>query len=106
LVAGFTGARHTDGYSGDGPAVREYDLVQLACWSHARRGFTDVLKSLGLNPKRLPSNPPAKARRALDALRRIRTLYAIERRIRDAAPEQRRRVRQAENVPVLDALRA
>ena len=69
-------------------------------------GFTDVLKSLGLNPKKLPSNPPAKARRALHALQRIRTLYAIERRIRDASPEQRHRVRQAESVPVLDALRA
>ena len=106
LLAGFCGALHTDGYSGYGPAVREYDLVHLACWGHGRRGFTDVLKSLGLNPKRLPSNPPAKARRALYALGRIRTLYAIERRIRDASPEQRHRVRQAESVPVLDALRA
>ena len=106
LLAGFCGALHTDGYSGYGPAVREYDLVQLACWAHGRRGFTDVLKSLGLNAKKLPSNPPAKARRALHALQRIRTLYAIERRIRDASPEQRRQVRQAESVPVLDALRA
>ena len=65
-----------------------------------------MLKSLGLNPKKLPSNPSAKARRALHALQRIRTLYAIEQRIRDASPEQRRRVRQAESVPVLDALRA
>jgi len=106
LLAGFAGALHTDGYSGYGPAVREYDLVHLACWSHARRGFTDVLKSLGLNPKKLPSNPPAKARRALHALQRIRTLYAIERRIRDEPPEERHRVRQTESVPVLDALRA
>ena len=106
LLAGFSGALHTDGYSGYGPAVREYDLVHLACWSHGRRGFTDVLKSLGLNPKKLPSNPPAKARRALHALQRIRTLYAIERRIRDASPEQRHRVRQAESVPVLNKLRA
>ena len=105
LLAGFAGALHTDGYSGYGPAVREYDLVHLACWAHGRRGFTDVLKSLGLNAKRLPSNPPPKARRALHALQRIRTLYAIERRIRDASPEERRRVRQAESVPVLDALR-
>ena len=75
-------------------------------WAHGRRGFTDVLKSLGLNAKKLPSNPPPKARRALHALQRIRTLYAIERRIGDASPEERRRVRQAESVPVLDALRA
>ena len=50
--------------------------------------------------------PPAKARRALSALHRIRTFYAIERRIRDKPPDQRLRTRQAESVPVLDALRA
>ena len=75
-------------------------------WAHARRGFTDALKALGLNAKKLPSNPPVKARRVLHALQRIRTLYAIERRIRDASPDERRRARQAESVPVLDALRA
>ena len=106
LLAGFTGALHTDGYSGYGPAVREYDLVHLACWAHARRGFVEVLKSLGLNPKKLPANPPAKARRALVALQHIRTLYAIERRIRNQSAHERRAARQAESVPVLNKLRA
>ena len=106
LLAGFTGALHTDGYSGYAPVVREYGLVHLNCWMHARRGFVDVLKSLGLNPKKLPANPPAKARRALYALQQIRTLYAIERRIRDKPPDYRHLVRQAESVPVLDKLRA
>ena len=106
LLAGFTGALHTDGYSGCLSAVRDQGLVHLACWAHARRGFTDTLESLGLNPNKLPPDPPPKARRALSALRRIRTLYAIERRIRDKPPDQRLRTRQAESVPVLDALRA
>ena len=106
LLAGFTGALHTDGYSGCLLEVREQGLVHLACWAHARRGFTDTLKSLGLNPNMLPPAPPAKARRALSVLHRIRTLYAIERRIRDTPPDQRHRARQAESVPVLNALRA
>ena len=54
LLAGFTGALHTDGYSGYVPVVREQGLVHLACLAHARRGFVDMLKSLGLNPKKLP----------------------------------------------------
>ena len=70
------------------PALRNIILAatyaQRCCiqhlWAHARRGFVEVLKSLGLNPKKLPANPPAKARRALVALQHIRTLYAIERR--------------------------
>ena len=114
LLAGFTGALHTDGYSGYAPVVRDQGLVHLACWAHARRGFTDTLKSLGVNPNKLPPDPPPKSlppppsggRRALSALRRIQTLYAIERRIRDKPPDQRLRTRQAESVPVLDALRA
>ncbi len=106
LLGGFTGALHTDGYSGYAPVVREQGLVHLACWAHARRGFTYVLKSLGVNPKKLPEDPPAKVRRALHALQRIRTLFVIKRRIRDESPDERRRTRQAESVPVLDALRA
>ena len=106
LLAGFTGALHTDGYSGYAPVVREQGLVHLACFAHARRGFVETLKSLGLNPKKLPANPPAKARRTLYALQRIQTLYVIERRIRDEPPELRHRARQAESVPVLNALRA
>ena len=39
LLAGFTGALHTDGYSGYGPAVREYDLVHLACWAYVAAGI-------------------------------------------------------------------
>ena len=106
LLAGFTGALHTDGYSGYAPVVREQGLVHLACWAHARRGCVDVLKSLGLNAKKLPANPPAKARRALYALQQIRTLYAIERRIRDKPPDYRHLARHAESVPGLDKLRA
>ena len=61
LLTGFTGALHTDGYSGYAPAVRDQGLVHLACWAHARRGFTDTLKSLGLNPNKLPPDPPPKS---------------------------------------------
>ena len=34
LLEGFCGSLHTDGYSGYGRAVREYDLVHLACWTY------------------------------------------------------------------------
>ena len=99
LLAGFAGALHTDGYSGYAPVVREQGLVHLACWAHGRHGFIDVLKSLGVNPKKLPSAAPAKARRALHALQQIRTLYAIERRIPDEPPEERHRGREPKQAP-------
>ncbi len=105
LLEGYTGTLHTDGYPGYDAVVREFKLIRLFCWSHCRRRFVDALKSLGLNPKKLPSNPPLKTQRALVAIAYIKTLYAIERRIKDRPPDERLRVRQAESLPVLAKLR-
>ncbi len=106
LLEGFAGTLHTDGYAGYDAVVREQGLLRVYCWAHARRRFVDVLKSLGLNPKQLPAKPPPKARRALKAIQFIKTLYAIETRIRGKPPDERLRVRQADSVPVLAKLRA
>jgi transposase len=106
LLEGFKGTLHTDAYAGYDAVVTLQRLVRLLCWSHARRRFVDVLKSLKLNPKKLPAKPPPKARRALKALGFIKTLYTIERRIRDQPPDERYQVRQRESLPVLEALRA
>lgn len=106
LLEGFRGALHTDGYAGYDAVVAELGLIRLYCWVHVRRRFVEVLKSLGLNPKKLPEKPPPKARRALQALGFIKTLYAVERRIAEKPPDERLRVRQAESVPVLEKLRA
>jgi len=106
LLAGFEGTLHTDGYAGYDAVVAEQGLTRAFCWAHARRRFIDVLKSLKLNPKKLPAKPPPKARRALKAIGFIKTLYAIEHRIREHPPDERYRVRQTESLPVLNALRA
>lgn len=105
MLEGFEGALHTDGYRGYDRATHDFELVRLFCFAHARRKFVEVLKSLGLNPKKLPANPPPKARRALKALSLIKALYAIERRIKDEPPDERYELRQRESVPVLDELR-
>ena len=47
-----------------------------------------------------------KARRPLRALGFIRHLYAIEHRVREQTSAERLAIRQAESVPVLNALRA
>jgi hypothetical protein len=106
LLEGFEGTLHTDGYVGYDAVVKARGLVRLFCWAHARRRFVDVLKSLGLNPKKLPDKPPPKARRALKAIGFIKSLYAIERRIRDKPPDARYRERQQYARPVLAELRA
>ena len=106
LLEGFEGILQTDAYAGYNGVVREQGLTRLLCWAHARRHLVEVIKAAGVNPNKLPPKPPDKLRRALKALNFIKTLYAIERRLRDKPPEERYRVRQAESVPVLDKLRA
>lgn len=104
LIGDFQGVLQTDGYRGyDGP-VREGDIRHAYCFAHARRFFTDGLKSIGINPKRIPPKPPPQAKRLLKGLNFIRGLYAIEHRIRDRAPDQRLAVRQAESTPALERL--
>ena len=105
LLDGFHGTLHTDGYAGYDAVSQALGLTRMFCMAHARRKFVEVLKSLKLNPKKLPSPLPPKARRAVKAIDFIKTLYVIERRIKDEPPEERYRVRQKESVAVLAKLR-
>ena len=69
------------------------EAITLAfCWAHLRRGFFDLAKS-GVAPI------------ASEALERIAALYAIEKTIRGASAEERRRVRQDKSKPLVAALR-
>jgi len=90
----YQGLLQTDGYAAyDG--VGGPGMVHAACWSHARRKFTDALK---LNPK------DATAARLLAS---IDALFAIDARAREQALShmQRYAMRQIEAAPLLDTLR-
>lgn len=106
LLGDFRGYLQTDGYEGYNAVVTGNGITQLYCLAHARRRFTEALQALGLNPNRLPEQPPDKALRVLRGLGFIRQLYAIEHRIREQSPAARYAVRQAESLPVLQRLRA
>jgi|GEM_PF-2322047 len=71
LLGGYRGILQCDGYAAYkkfGGSKSAAPAVTLAfCWSHVRRGFYDLAK--------------AKAPIAIEALRRIAALYAIEVRI-------------------------
>jgi transposase len=108
LLAGFTGILQTDGYTGYDAAVGEYGLISAGCWAHARRRFDEVFKAAGINPKKPLSkgkSPPNAVRKAAVALQRMKTLFAIEHRIREASPDERIAVRQRESAPVIAELR-
>src|SRR4051794_6592300 len=98
LLASCGGFLHADGYAGfDKLYVRTTPvgapaLIEVACWSHARRKLYDVHQAT--------ASPIA-----LEALEQIAALFAIETAIRGRAPDHRAAERQEHARPRLDALR-
>jgi transposase len=99
LLGSCRGFLHADGYSGFDRLYRpvkpggEPPLIEVACWSHARRGFYEVHHAT--------ASPIA-----LEALERIAALFAIERAMRGQPPERRAAVRQEHARPTLEQLKA
>ena len=92
-LARYRGILQADAYGGYQAIYGTGQVVEAACWAHARRKFYELHQAR-------PSTLTA------EALRRIGQLYAIEARIRGKPPDARRRIRQAESRPLLDALQA
>lgn len=93
FLEGFRGYLHVDGYASY-HAVEQATLV--GCWAHARRYFDEALKAL--KPEKRNSSVPS--RRGLDFCNR---LFAIERDLKKATPEERYKARLERSRPVLDA---
>jgi hypothetical protein len=66
-------------------------ITEVACWSHARHNFFDLARL-------------AKAPIAIEAVKRIDELFAIEREINGLSPQQRLCVRNERSRPLMVAL--
>lgn len=100
LLKGFKGALQTDDYSGYlGVGARE-GVRHLGCWAHARRKFIEAQKASHPTGKK-----PPRTGKADMALSYINRLYAIEREVKDAGADERRRVRQTQSKAILEQLR-
>jgi len=104
LLQGFTGYLQTDGYAGYDRFDRgESKVTHVGCFAHARRKFDEALRGQGGNKGK--SKKSAKSRVAEQGLSRINKLFKIERKYRDASPEERHRRRQEELAPLVHELR-
>lgn len=92
FLTGFRGYLQVDGYAG---YHKVEDVILVGCWAHARRAFTDVLKSL-------PANSP-KPVVATEGLQFCNQLFAIERELKDLETQERYDKRLELSKPVLDA---
>jgi transposase len=93
FLANYAGYLQADAFSGyDGIFTGSGgDIIEVACWAHARRKFFDAR-----------SSSPAEASLILEMIRR---LYAVEDRARPLDDDARRAMRQTEAVPILQRLR-
>lgn len=87
----WKGFLQADAYAGYDKLYARGDVIEVACWAHARRKFFDAQES-----------DPA---RALWMLEMIRRLYAVEAQANDRAPKDRLLGRQSQSAPILQQIR-
>ncbi|MEQ1650843.1 MAG: IS66 family transposase, partial [Hyphomicrobiaceae bacterium] len=94
-LAAYSGLMQADAYSGYNGLYAEGRkpgrIVEAACWAHGRRKFFELAEL-------------QKAPVAIEAVRRIDEVFAIEREINGRPPDQRRSVRQDRSKPLIDDL--
>jgi transposase len=92
FLQSYSGYLHADAYTGYDAIflAPESEIIEVACWAHARRRFFDAVKSY--------------PREGHQVLEWIRQLYDIEDRAHDGSVDARRELRASEAVPVLDKI--
>jgi transposase len=110
-LTNYAGILQADAYGG---YTRLYEanrrpgpIVEAGCWVHARRPFF-VLADIAANARRKAEGKAAGviSPLALEAVRRIDALFAIERSINGDSAERRRAVRQELSAPLVADLKA
>ena len=96
FLSGFKGYLHVDGYAGYNGLP---DISLVGCWAHARRKFDEALKALPVEQRNA-------AVAAKEGLSFCNQLFAIEREIHNATPEERYQFRLERSRPVMDAFLA
>lgn len=92
----YSGIVVTDGYQVYHTLENERENLKIAgCWSHARRRFANVVKSLG--------KEKAKGTLAYDALRQIAAIYKVEGLLRDLSDKERQEQRKLTIKPLVDS---
>ncbi len=96
-LGSYAGLMQADAYAGFNrlyePRRKGGPIIEAGCWAHARRKFFDLAR---LN----------KAPIAIAAVERMDALFAIERDINGAPPQERVRVRNEISRPLVEALHA
>ena len=105
-LAGYTGILQADAYDGYGklyePGRTAGPIVEAACWVHARRPFF-AMADIEENARRKAAGKKeiALSPIAIEVVRRIDALFAIERSINGKSAEERLAVRRDKSRPLV-----
>ena len=95
FLKSYSGLLQADAYSGFGqlyePGRVTGAATEVACWAHARRKFFELAE--------LKKGPIA-----VEAVKRMDALFAIERAINGRPPDERRAIRALQSKPLVDDL--
>ena len=108
-LANYVGILQADAYEGYNKLYlaerKPAPIQEAACWAHARRPFF-AMANIEINARRkatskkdIPLSPIA-----IEVVRQMDALFAIEREINGKTPEERLAVRQSSSRPLVDAL--
>ena len=97
LFKGFTGYMQTDGYPGYNSVASKQGVTQLGCWAHARRKFTDIIKS--------SVSDEVSKRYAQELVTMVAGLYKIEKEIKDDLPDKKRSTREDRSTIIIGTIR-
>ena len=105
----WSGVLQADAYGGYNELYKQGrppgPILEAGCWAHARRKFF-ILADLeaAARKKARGEKPQAVYPKALEAVRLIDALFAIEREINGKSPLERLAVRQAKSAPIIAEL--
>lgn len=109
-LAGWAGILQADAFAGFGQL---YDarrspgaVTEAACWSHGRRKFFELADIARTAASRAQGNAANLSPLALEAVRRIDAIFAVERTLNGLPTDQRRQMRAAQVAPLVEALEA
>jgi transposase len=104
-LAGYAGVLQADAFDGYNrlylPERKPGPILEALCWSHARRKFFE-LADIAANTRR-GKNAPSISPIALEAVKRIDVLFAIEREINGLSAATRLAARQEKSAPLVAA---
>ena len=107
-LANWIGVLQADAYGGYGKLYggerKPAPIIEAACWAHARRKFFELADIEGAARQRAHKKVAVIAPLALEAVRRMDELFAIEREVSGRPAAERLAVRSLRSAPIMTAL--